>query len=78
MNMENVWGLKRVKRMTVDDLKLFYGTQERAAEAITVSKQAVSLWARKGIPLDYQVQWEVASQGRLKADLPAIVRESAA
>lgn len=64
--------------MTVDDLKAFYGTQEKAADAIEVSKQAVSLWARKGIPLDYQVKWEVVSEGALKADLPAIVRESAA
>lgn len=64
--------------MTVDDLKVHYGTQDKAAEAISVSKQAVSLWARKGIPLEYQVKWEVASAGEVRADLPQSVRENAA
>jgi hypothetical protein len=64
--------------MTVDDLKAFYGTQAAAADAIDVSPQAVSLWVDKGIPLDYQVRWEVVSGGRLKADLPRIVRQGVA
>jgi hypothetical protein len=64
--------------MTVDDLKQHYGTQAAAADAINVSRQAVSLWGDKGIPLEYQVEWEVATSGKLRADLPAIVRESAA
>lgn len=65
--------------MTFDQIKRFYGTQYAAAVAINVSPQVVSKWGKRGeIPLPAQVDWEVNSKGKLKADLPAIVRRKAA
>ena len=63
--------------MTYDDLLAVYRTQQEAADAIAVSKQAISLWKKKGIPIKFQISFEVASQGRLRADLPEAVRGAA-
>jgi transcriptional regulator with XRE-family HTH domain len=63
--------------MTYDQLLDLYKTQRAAAEAVGVSKQAVSQWKRKGIPRNSQIDIEVKSGGRLKADLPKEVRRSA-
>ena len=48
-----------------------YTTQTAAASAIGVSKQAISQWIRrKKIPLEQQIALEIASEGRLRADVP--------
>ena len=71
--------LKALDAMTVDDVKSFYGTQDKAAAAIGVSKQAVSLWGKQGkIPTDPQIAWEIDSKGKLRADLPVQIRRRAA
>jgi hypothetical protein len=62
--------------MNVEQLIEHYGTQAAAAVAIKVSPQAVSKWKSGGIPLDFQIKWEVQSGGALRADLPAEVRNN--
>ena len=60
--------------MTPKDLLAIYGTQRAAAEAIGVSKQAVSLWWTKGkIPLEAQIEFERVSSGALLADVPGFI-----
>lgn len=66
--MVHVRGL--IALVTYDQLLKHYGTQRKAAAAIGVSKQAVSLWKRKGIPLKFQFDWENASNGKLRAARP--------
>jgi DNA-binding transcriptional regulator YdaS (Cro superfamily) len=63
--------------MTYDQLLAVFKTQRAAANAIGVSKQAVSQWKRKGIPRDSQINIEVKTGGKLRADLPQEVRQSA-
>lgn len=65
--------------MTPDDLIAHYHTQSAAAAAINRNRQTVHEWCKAGrLPLDAQVEWEVASTGALKADLPESVRQAAA
>ena len=61
--------------MTPKDLLAIYGTQRAAAQAIGVSKQAVSLWTTKGkIPLEFQIEYEGVTDGALLADVPGFIR----
>lgn len=61
--------------MNVADLEKFYGTRRAAAFAIQCSPQAVSKWDALGkIPTDYQIQWEIHSAGKLRADIPDAIR----
>jgi DNA-binding transcriptional regulator Cro len=63
--------------MTPKDLLAIYGTQRAAAQAIGVSKQAISLWRSKGkIPLEYQIEFERVTNQALLADLPGFIRFS--
>lgn len=63
--------------MTPDDLISHYHTQSAAAAAINRNRQTVHEWCKAGkLPLDAQVDWEVASEGKLKADLPDQVRHA--
>jgi len=55
-----------------------YGNQSRAAEAIGMSYQLMSKYIRQGhCPLEFCIKWEVASNGAVKAPLPASIRKSA-
>jgi len=63
--------------MKVRDLVKFYGTQSAAADAIKVSRAAVSLWkvVNKGaIPIDQQIAYELDTGGKLRADIPHSMR----
>jgi hypothetical protein len=60
--------------MNVEQLAEHYGNQSKAADAINVTRAAVSKWKDTGIPTDYQIKWELATGGVLKADLPGAVR----
>lgn len=62
--------------MTPDQVLARYKTQQRAAKAIGVSKQAMSLWKTKGrIPLESQIEFEMNDEmGILKADIPIEMR----
>ena len=69
--------------MTVDEILHFYPSQVQAADAIGISPQLMSkLYTRRNtpdfkIPIQYQLDWEVASNGKLRADLPEQVRSQA-
>lgn len=57
--------------MRPKDVTSFFSTQIEAARAIGVSKQAISSWIRrKKIPIDQQIKLEIASKGKLRADVP--------
>jgi hypothetical protein len=66
--------------MQIDQVIRHYKTQAAAAEAIEISPQLMSKLKReeeeegKRIPTDYQIKWEVQSNGILKADLPDEIR----
>lgn len=65
--------------MTPDDVLTHYHTQSAAAAAIGRNRQTIHEWCKAGkLPLDAQVEWEVASGGSLRADLPEQVRSAAA
>lgn len=65
--------------MTPKQVITHYGTQLEAADAIGVSKQAISLWKqKKKIPLEYQLEFEIQSSGALLADVPEAIRARAA
>lgn len=64
--------------MTYDDLIEHYGNESDAARALGVPRQTVHRWKKAGtVPLEQQVKYEVASEGKLKADLPDSVRAAA-
>lgn len=54
--------------MTHQDLITHYGSQAAAARAIRVKPSSVAEWKEKGIPLPRQAQYELESDGALKAD----------
>lgn len=56
--------------MTYDELIAFYGTQKAAADALGIKAPSVAEWKDKGIPLPRQAQYEIVSDGQLKAELP--------
>lgn len=64
--------------MTYDDLIEHFGSAEKAADALELTRQGVFRWKGRDIPLEQQVAYEVATKGALKADLPRAVRERAA
>ncbi|UOF80902.1 cro [Caudoviricetes sp.] len=65
--------------MTYTEIEQFYGSQSKAAEAIGASRQRVHNYSKRDrVPLDAQLLWEIASGGKLKADLPAYFRLQAA
>jgi hypothetical protein len=64
--------------MTFDDLIDHFGSVDKAAKALGLSRQGVYRWQGRDIPLPQQIAYEVATKGRLKADLPRSVRANAA
>ena len=65
--------------MNYDQLIKFFGTQQKVAAAIGLNQPAVSAYANgRAIPINVQIAAEVATKGKLRADLPAIVRKQAA
>lgn len=62
--------------MTYEDLIEHYGTQKAAAEALGLAQPSLDGW-KKGIPPPRQAQYELLTEGKLKADRP-IARERAA
>ncbi len=63
--------------MNVDHLIAHYKTQAAAAAAIEVTPQAVSKWKGREIPIEFQIRWEMASSGVLRADIPEEIRRGA-
>lgn len=56
--------------MTYDDLIRIYGGCTSAARAIGRSKQTVHQWKANGIPFEQQYRIQLATKGKLKAELP--------
>jgi hypothetical protein len=56
--------------MTYDDLIEFYGTQEAAAGALGIKQPSVADWKKGGIPEPRQAQYQIITNGKLKADIP--------
>lgn len=60
--------------MTYDQLIAHYGTQKAAGEALKVfdgvgvSQPSVAEWKEKGIPAPRQAQYQVLTDGDLRAD----------
>lgn len=63
--------------MTYDQVLSFFGNQTALCAGLNVSRQTPYNWLSRGIPLKRQVEIEVATNGKLKADLPASVRNAA-
>jgi len=53
--------------MTHADLCAYYGSAVRAAEKLGVTRAAVSLWKRYGIPPGRQAMIQIATHGKLRA-----------
>lgn len=65
--------------MNYDDLIAHYETEAEAARAIGVDRQVVHRWQeKKFVPLAQQCKFEVASGGKLKADIPDELRTGTA
>lgn len=62
--------------MTYEQLIEFYGTQKAAAEALGLAQPSLSEWKEGGIPAPRQAQYELLTDGKLKADRP--IRAAAA
>jgi hypothetical protein len=62
--------------VTYDQLIAHYGTMAEAGAAIQLSRQAVYAWRARGVvPLDKQLDYEVATNGALRADIPEETRK---
>lgn len=61
--------------MNYEELVQHYGSAEKAAEVLGLTRQGVFRWKDRAIPLDQQVAYEVATGGVLLADLPPAVRQ---
>jgi len=65
--------------MNYEQLEKHFGSQVEIQRALGVKhRQTVNKWKRAGVPLDWQVKAEIASDGELKADLPKAFRKLAA
>jgi hypothetical protein len=61
--------------MTFDQLCQHFGNANKAAAKLNMHRQRVYRW-KDGIPLEAQIEIEVATGGALKADLPRQMRRS--
>ena len=65
--------------MTPQDLLNYFGTKSAIAHALGVSPASVAEWFYPGIgvPEGRQYQAQLATKGKLKADLPALRKKAA-
>lgn len=68
-------GMPIMMPMTYEDLIRHYGTQKAAGEALgafgpgeAVKQSSVAEWKEKGIPTPRQAQYELLTDGELKAE----------
>ena len=64
--------------MTYADLIAHYGSQAAAARAIGIKPPSVAEWKDDGIPLPRQAQYELVTDGALKAERPCTEQRAAA
>jgi hypothetical protein len=58
--------------MTLNEAVSYFGSLHKLARALGLNTQSVKTW-KEQIPILRQYQIELATDGKLKADLPAIV-----
>lgn len=63
--------------MTYDQVLSFYGNVTAICAGLSVSRQTPYNWKARGIPVEAQIEIEVATNGALKAALPPSIRKSA-
>ena len=64
--------------MTYEELIAHYGTPAAAAAARDIDRQRVHGWkCRDRIPTDDQIEYEVLTGGKLRADVPPEIRKPA-
>jgi hypothetical protein len=68
-------GVPIIRDMRYDDVINFYGSQAAAARALSVAQPSVWGWKDSGIPIERQIQIELATGGQLKADIPPEIRQ---
>lgn len=54
--------------MTYKQLVKHFGSQAAAARALGLKPPSVSVWQHKGVPLPRQAQYELLTDGALKAE----------
>lgn len=59
--------------MTYDQIIKHFGSQAAAARSLGVSQPSVWGW-KDGIPIERQIDIEIKTEGKLKADLPNSIR----
>ncbi len=63
-------------RMTYDQLIEYFGTQQAAADAIGIKQPSVAEWKENGIPIPRQAQYELATDGNLRAERPVRIESA--
>lgn len=64
--------------MTPQDAIKYFGTQTKLATALGIYQSSVAEWVGNGaIPLTRQYQIQLATNGALQADVPALRHEAA-
>jgi hypothetical protein len=63
--------------MNYEQIIEFFGSQAEAARKLQVAQPSVWGW-KTGIPLERQIDIEIKTEGKLKADLPKSIRKQAA
>lgn len=61
--------------MNAQDIITHFGTASMASKKLGVTRAAISIWKRRGIPLGRQALIQLQTRGRLKADRPGMVPE---
>lgn len=64
--------------MTYEQVLKHFGSQAAAARALGVSQPSVWGWQKAGIPIERQIDIEIKTEGKLRADLPKTIRKQAA
>jgi len=54
--------------MTYYQLKKHYGTAGKACAAVGLTAPRATVWRKKGVPINYQCQFELLTRGKLRAD----------
>ena len=61
--------------MNYSDLTRHYGSDSAAAKALGYDRQRIHAYRKGEIPLAVQVEYEIDSEGKLKADMPKCIRD---
>jgi hypothetical protein len=57
--------------MNVDDLVMKFGSESEAARKLGLTRAAISVWRKRGIPVQRQALIQLMTRGRLRAELAA-------